>query len=98
MIFVLICLDREGALQTRLDNRPAHVEYLDGLNDRGRLKFAGPFLGADGKPCGSMVAIAAETLEEAERIAANDPYARAGLFRSVEIRPWNWVFNNPGES
>ena len=33
--------------------------------------------------------------EVAERIAAADPYARAGLFASVEIRPWIWVFNKP---
>ena len=24
-----------------------------------------------------------------------DPYAKAGLFANVEIRPWNWVINNP---
>ena len=31
----------------------------------------------------------------AAAIAADDPYAKAGLFDSVEIRPWNWVFNKP---
>ena len=27
-----------------------------------------------------------------------DPYARAGLFASVDIRPWNWVFKRPAEA
>ena len=31
----------------------------------------------------------------AEAIASGDPYAEAGLFESVEIHPWNWVFNAP---
>ncbi|WP_368738616.1 YciI family protein, partial [Escherichia coli] len=31
----------------------------------------------------------------AREIAANDPYAKAGLFASVDIRPWNWAIKNP---
>ncbi len=34
----------------------------------------------------------------AEALAAADPYARAGLFERVEIRPWNWVFNKPADA
>ncbi len=29
------------------------------------------------------------------RIAEADPYAKAGLFANVEIKAFNWVFNNP---
>ena len=39
--------------------------------------------------------IKAETIEDARTIAANDPYAKAGLFAEVEVKAWNWVFNNP---
>ncbi|PSJ58444.1 YciI-like protein [Kumtagia ephedrae] len=95
MIFVFTCKDKPGHLQTRMDNRPPHVEYLNKLNAEGTLKFAGPFLDGDGKPCGSLVAVEAADLAAAEAIAAGDPYAKAGLFESVDIRPWNWVFNNP---
>ena len=28
-------------------------------------------------------------------MAENDPYAKAGLFETVEVKAWNWVFNNP---
>ena len=97
MIFTLICKDRPGHLEVRLSNRPAHVEYLNGLNAEGRLKFAGPFLGEDGKPIGSLVAVEAEDAAAARTLADSDPYAKAGLFESVEILPWNWVFNAPGE-
>ncbi|CAN7645807.1 YciI-like protein [Rhizobium sp. LjRoot254] len=95
MLFAFLCQDKPGALQTRLDTRPAHIEFLDGLNSAGKLAFAGPFLDADGKPNGSMVVVKAETIEEARALAAADPYAKAGLFASVDIRPWNWTYNKP---
>ncbi|WP_159586206.1 YciI-like protein [Chelativorans xinjiangense] len=98
MIYVILCRDKPGHLNVRMDTRPEHVAYLDKLNAEGTLKFAGPFLDGEGKPCGSMVAIEAEDGAAAETIARADPYALAGLFESVEIRPWNWVFNKPEDA
>ena len=95
MHFAFICQDKPGALQIRLDTRPEHLAYLDALNADGKLGFAGPFLDDDGKSVGSLVVVKAETIEEARQIAGNDPYAKAGLFASVEVRAWNWVFNKP---
>ena len=95
MHFAFLCKDKAGALQVRLDTRPEHLAYLNALNADGKLAFAGPFLGDDGKPTGSLVVVKAETIEAAREIAANDPYAKAGLFASVEVKAWNWVFNNP---
>ncbi len=93
MLFALICTDKPGHLQTRLDARPDHVAFLQGLGDA--LKAAGPFLGDDGRPTGSLVIISAEDKAAAAAIAGQDPYAKVGLFSSVEIKPWNWVFKNP---
>lgn len=98
MIFALICKDKQGALDVRLANRSAHLDYLDGLNKAGKLKFAGPLLGDDGKPLGSIVTVEVADRAAAEDIATNDPYAKAGLFESVEIHGWNWVFNAPSEA
>ena len=95
MIFVFTCKDKPGHLQVRLDNRPAHVAFLTELNAAGTLKFAGPFLDDDGKPCGSMVAVEAADKAAAKAIADKDPYAKAGLFEQVAIQPWPWTFNNP---
>ena len=95
MIYILLCKDKAGHLQTRLDNRPAHVEFLNGLDATGTLRFAGPFLDGDGKPNGSMVAVEAADEAAARAIAESDPYAEAGLFESVDIKPWNWVFKKP---
>lgn len=98
MLFALICKDKPGHLQLRLDVRPDHVAFLNDLNAKGALKFAGPFLDADGKPDGSLVVIEATDASAAKAIADADPYAKAGLFESVAIRPWNWVFNNPASA
>ena len=98
MLFALICNDKPGHLQVRLDTRPEHVAFLEALNAEGKLKFAGPFLGEDGKPTGSLVVLEVADAAAAKALADKDPYARAGLFEKVEIRAWNWVFNNPANA
>jgi uncharacterized protein YciI len=95
MLFALICKDKPGALQIRMDTRPDHVAFLNSLNEQKKLAFAGPFLDSDNKPNGTLAMIEAADQAAAEKIAASDPYAKAGLFQSVEIQPWNWVFNKP---
>lgn len=95
MIYTIICRDKADGLATRQATRPEHIAYLEGLNEGGTLKFAGPFLDDDGQPIGSMVAVEADNREAAAAIAAADPYAIAGLFDAVEIMPWKWTFNNP---
>ncbi|WP_417771487.1 YciI-like protein [Stappia sp.] len=93
MLYALICTDKPGAQQIRLDTRSEHLAYLKAMGDR--LKAAGPFMDDDGGMTGSLVVIEATNRDEALAIAGEDPYARAGLFASVEIRPWNWVLKNP---
>ena len=95
MLFAFVCKDKPGHLNVRMEARPAHVEHLNKLNAEGTLKMAGPFLDAEGKPNGSLVVVSVETIEAAKAIADADPYTKAGLFESVEIKPFNWVFNNP---
>ncbi|MBO0663656.1 YciI family protein [Jiella sp. MQZ9-1] len=93
MLFAILCTDKPGHLQLRMDTRPTHLAFLTGLGDA--LKFAGPFLGDDEKPNGSLVVIDAETLDAAKATAAEDPYAKAGLFESVDVKRWTWAIKNP---
>jgi uncharacterized protein YciI len=96
MLYALICTDKPDGLPVRLANRPEHVAYLQNLGHT--LVFAGPFMREDGKTMnGSLVVIEAASLEAARAIAASDPFAKAGLFASVEVRPWLWTMNNPLE-
>ncbi|MBY5824948.1 YciI-like protein [Rhizobium leguminosarum] len=95
MLFALLCKDKPGHLNVRMDTRPTHIEYLNNLNAEGTLKIAGPFLDDDGKPCGSLIMVEAESKEAARALADADPYAKAGLFESVDVKAYNWVFNKP---
>lgn len=88
MRVALICTDKTGHLQTRMDNRAAHLAYIDAT---GVVEMAGPFLDDVGAMTGSLVVLAVETLQAAQDWAANDPYAKAGLFESVKISEWKKV-------
>ena len=96
MLFALICTDKPNSLELRISTRPIHVDYLKSLGKS--LKLAGPFTGADNNPNGSLVVIEAADHAAAVAMAAADPYAKAGLFQSVDIRPWIWTLNNPDQA
>ncbi|ETD82756.1 YciI family protein [Rhodobacter capsulatus] len=87
MLYAVICKDKPGALQTRLDTRAAHLAYIE---TTGIVAMAGPFLEA-GQMCGSLVILDCESLEAAQAWAAGDPYAAAGLFESVSVTEWKKV-------
>jgi hypothetical protein len=87
-MFVLICRDKPGHLEVRKANRDAHLAYLA---ETGIVRLAGPLLDDAGGMVGSMLAIEAADRAAAEAFAAADPYAKAGLFASVEIIAWKRV-------
>lgn len=89
MFFVLHCFDKADHLQVRMDNRPAHVEYLKSFGEK--LHAAGPTLDEQGNMNGSVVILDLADKAEAEAFAAGDPYAKAGLFQQVIISPWKKV-------
>ena len=88
MLIALIARDKPGALQTRLDNRDAHVAYL---KDSGVVSQAGPLLDDAGQMCGSLVVLDVEDMAAAKAWVADDPYGKAGLFASVALSAWKKV-------
>jgi len=88
MRFALLAKDKPGALQTRMDNREAHLAYVA---ETGVVEIAGPLLDADGQMCGSLIVLDLPDLAAAEEWAANDPYAKAGLFGDVTLSAWKKV-------
>lgn len=93
MLFALVCTDKPNGLELRQQSRPDHLKFLESLGSS--LKAAGPFTDDEGKPTGSLVIIEAPNRAAIVEIAARDPYAIAGLFSSVEIKPWKWLIKNP---
>jgi len=93
MLFALICTDKPNSLELRQQSRPDHLKFLESLGSN--LKAAGPFTNDEGSPTGSLVIIEAQNRAAISEIAGRDPYAVAGLFASVEIKPWKWLIKNP---
>ncbi len=96
MLFALMCTDKPNSVDLRMKVRPDHLAFLEGLGSN--MKAAGPFVDDEGKPTGSLVIINADDMASAKAIAAQDPYAVAGLFASVEIKPWKWLIKNPEQA
>ncbi|RFC63127.1 YciI family protein [Fulvimarina endophytica] len=92
MLFAILCEDKPGSTQLRQSTRPEHLEHLRGLGET--LIFAGPFLNGNEEACGSLVVVEAPDQASAAAIAERDPYAKAGLFASVTVRPWRLAINN----
>ena len=83
MQFMAYCLDKPGALEIRMANRPKHVEYLTSHNDK--LLFAGPLLDEKEAMIGSLLVLDVADRAAMDAFLKNDPYAKAGLFQSVTV-------------
>lgn len=94
MLYVLICTDRPNSTALRLEVRPRHLAYID--QHKASVPVAGPFVSEDGATMmGSMIVFEAANLAAAQAFSVNDPYTQAGLFSSVDIRPWRWTLGAP---
>jgi uncharacterized protein YciI len=93
MHFIIHCTDKLGTSQVRADNRPAHIEFLKANRDN--IYIAGPTLADDGEVMnGSLLIVDLPDRAAVDAFAAADPYAQAGLFESVIIKPWKKVFES----
>ena len=89
MLFAIICTDKSDSADLRADNRTIHLDYLKSKGDQ--LKAGGRTTTPDGEVAtGSLLIVEAETLADAEAFANNDPFAKAGVFESVQILPWSY--------
>ncbi|PIE07828.1 MAG: hypothetical protein CSA74_05680 [Rhodobacterales bacterium] len=86
-MYAIICTDKENALEIRKANRAAHIAFLAETP----VVFAGPFQDETGAMTGSLIVVDVETRADVETWAANDPYAKAGLFEKVRIERFSKV-------
>jgi len=97
MYYAIVCEDVEDSLPLRQGARPAHLAYLQALVDQGRLYAAGPFPALDtAEPgeagfTGSLIIAEFDSLEAATAWADSDPYADAGVFSKVTVKPYKLV-------
>ncbi len=97
MHFALICTDKPDGLSLRKETRAQHLDWLRPQEEAGRVVFGGPFLDDAGEMTGSLIVFDVADRAEAEALAASDPYAKAGLFSSTELKAWKWVAGKPSD-
>lgn len=97
MLYLIVGEDTPNSLEKRLAVRPDHVARLQELQAEGRLVLAGPFPAVDSPDPGAAgftgSAIVAEfaSLADAQAWADADPYVAAGVYGSVQVRPFKKV-------
>jgi uncharacterized protein YciI len=81
--FAIACLDKPGALELRMQNRPDHVAYLG--TQTAILRLAGPLLDGAGQMCGSLFVVETEDEAAARAFSDGDPFVKTGVFAEVRI-------------
>jgi uncharacterized protein YciI len=80
-----------------MEARPAHLARLKALQEEGRLVLAGPHPAIDSQDpgpagfTGSLVVAEFATREAAIAWASEDPYAAAGVYARVTVKPFRKV-------
>lgn len=94
--FMIFAQDRVDSLPLRITNREAHRARLDALQAENRILTAGPLPIVPSDPdqgfSGSLILAAFETLADAKAWAEEDPFMIAGVYESVDVRPYKPVF------
>ncbi|MEX5684765.1 YciI family protein [Pseudomonas silesiensis] len=95
--FAVFATDHPDSLALRQRLRPSHQAHLRATEvHRVIVRLGGPTLDEAGAAMnGTLLVIEAGSLPEVEAFIQNDPYVQAGLFVSIQIRPWHWSLGNP---
>lgn len=97
MLYMIHAEDIPGSLEQRLAARPAHLERLKALQQEGRLVLAGPLPAIDSLDpgtagfSGSLVVAEFPSLAIAQAWADADPYAVAGVYAKITVKPFKKV-------
>lgn len=97
MLYAITGEDAANSLEKRMAARPAHLARLEALQQDGRLVLAGPFPSIDSPDpgpagfSGSLIVAEFESLEAARAWADADPYAAAGVYERVVVKPFKKV-------
>lgn len=94
-LFAISCIDKPDSLELRMATRQSHLAYADGGQTAVKVKMGGPYLDENGNMAGSLMIVEAPDRRTVEEFSRNDPYVMAGLFQSVEIRPYRITVGAP---
>ena len=90
MHYAAHCTDRPNSAELRAANRLAHRDWLKKYERE--VKLGGPYLAADGVTMiGSLIVVEAPDEATARAMFAEEPYNKAGVFASMELRAFRVV-------
>ena len=92
-LFVISYIDKPNSLALRMANREAHLAYAHADDKPAKVKLGGPYLDEKGEMAGSLIIVEAPTHADAIAFTENDPYVKAGLFSSIDVRPYRVTMN-----
>ncbi|MEQ1899949.1 MAG: YciI family protein [Devosia sp.] len=93
--FAFYALDRPGMSERRKELRAAHRERLRRHDYPVTVHLGGPLLDDDGGMIGSLLIIEAADRAAVDRYLAGDLYVLAGIFGSMDLRPFAWGQGQP---
>lgn len=86
-LYATRCTDKPDQIALRAANLAGHVRWavdnLQSLNVAGAIRTT-----AHGSPIGSFLIMRENNLQTVRNMLSNDPYAKVGLFDTVETRHW----------
>lgn len=94
MLYAILATDRADSLEARRGARAAHLSRVEALREAGRLVLAGPHPAVDSPEpgaagfTGSLIVAEFESLQACRAWAEADPYVTAGVYASVDIKPF----------
>jgi uncharacterized protein YciI len=92
-LFVISYIDKPNSLALRMANREAHLAYAHADDKPAKVKLGGPYLDEKGDMAGSLIIVEAPSRADAMAFTENDPYVRAGLFGSIDVRAYRVTMN-----
>ncbi|ALE54459.1 YciI family protein [Paraburkholderia sp. SIMBA_055] len=87
MHYTVYCLDHDNMVERRLAHYEEHKAYL--ATSPVRMVMSGPLLAGDEETMiGSFFLFEADEIGDVMRFNSNDPFNKAGIWRTVDIRPF----------
>lgn len=85
MPIVVECIYRAGGAEERLKIRDVHLEYM--IGNEHLIRLGGALLSDDGAiATGMFLVLVTERVAEARAFVDAEPYSRAGLFETVNLK------------
>jgi uncharacterized protein YciI len=90
MQFLVIGRDADDAdaPARRARVRPAHLDFIQPLVERGRILVGGAMLDGSGTMIGSTLLAEFDKREDLDEWLGSDPYVKERVWRTIEVHPF----------